>query len=178
MANEMDSLCTVLFFDEIDALGQSRGASGVSSAQQSHGNDGCSRRVLAELLLQLNRLSSFDGERPGSVGQSENQEQYNEDNESYVDESFDCVKEQARIIVVAATNRPQDCDSALIRRFGVRVLVDLPSLKDRKTLLIRHLEGIFHTITEEQLTSLARRTEGWTGSDLEGLSREAAVSKH
>jgi SpoVK/Ycf46/Vps4 family AAA+-type ATPase len=65
----LESKCAVIFFDEIDALGQSRDGS------RGGEGDGCSRRVLAELLLQLtfvaaqkNRLSRFADQRTDSNG--------------------------------------------------------------------------------------------------------------
>ena len=118
MAYDVDSRCTVLFFDEIDALGQSRGTCGKPSSQQSNGSDACSRRVLAELLIQLNRLNSADGDGIRGEGR------YDGDNDSCFDRTYGSTiddanhqdsdggevpeKNQARLIVVAATNRPGD----------------------------------------------------------------------
>ncbi|KAL7460191.1 hypothetical protein ACHAXS_000654 [Conticribra weissflogii] len=81
-----------------------------------------------------------------------------------------------RVIVVAATNRPEDCDPALLRRFAVRVLVGLPSRKDRKNIIKRLLADVDHTITTSQLDGLALATEGWSGSDLESMTREAVMA--
>ena len=186
MAYDVDSRCTVLFFDEIDALGQSRGTCGTPATKQSNGGDSCSRRVLAELLIQLNRLNSSDGEGLRGEGR------YDGDNDSCCNHAYCSTmddanqldsggdempeKDEARLIVVAATNRPEDCDPALIRRFGIRVLVGPPSKRDRRKILELHLKGIDHNITKDQIEFLAKRTAGWTGSDLEALSREAAVS--
>ena len=50
-------------------------------------------------------------------------------------ECADSSERQVRIVVVAATNRPEDCDPALVRRFGVRVMVGLPTLPDRKNIV-------------------------------------------
>ena len=81
-----------------------------------------------------------------------------------------------RVIVVAATNRPEDCDPALLRRFAVRVLVALPSKRDRKKIIRRLLVDVAHSITSVQLEALARSTEGWSGSDLESMTREAVMA--
>lgn len=186
----MESKTAVLFFDEIDAIGQSRGHPSVSpSASLGGGGDVCSRRVLAELLIQLNRLNSrgrpSDGVQDmGSTGLGRNassptaavavdvgndvslQQQVENQNES----------PQVRVIVVAATNRPEDCDPALIRRFSVRVFVGPPSHRDRKRLLFRFLDGIEHSISRKELDEIAVATNGWSGSDLESLAREAAMA--
>ncbi len=81
-----------------------------------------------------------------------------------------------RIIVIAATNRPEDCDPALLRRFAIRVLVGLPCQRDRRKIIHRLLGNIEHTLTTEQLNDLALATEGWSGSDLESVAREAVMA--
>ena len=80
-------------------------------------------------------------------------------------------KSKARVIVIAATNRPEDCDPALLRRFAVRVLIGLPTQRDRKRMVRRLLLNIDHNITSKELDDIAIATEGWSGSDLESLSR-------
>jgi SpoVK/Ycf46/Vps4 family AAA+-type ATPase len=81
----------------------------------------------------------------------------------------------AHIIVVAATNRIEDCDSALLRRFGIQLEVSLPSRKDREKMLHRHLKGIDHIVGKNEMKSLAMMTEQWSGSALENLAREACM---
>ena len=81
-----------------------------------------------------------------------------------------------RVIIVAATNRPEDCDPALLRRFAVRVLVGLPTKKDRKKIIKRLLSDVEHGITSSQLNELATSTDGWSGSDLESMTREAVMA--
>jgi SpoVK/Ycf46/Vps4 family AAA+-type ATPase len=181
-ASLVESKCAVLFFDEIDALGQSRGGS--QSGQAPGTTDPSSRRVLAELLIQLNRINVSHG-RNDSSHLAENAEDEMSACSS-IDEHLESENENsrvphsdkanARIVVVAATNRPEDCDPALLRRFSVRVMVGLPSRRDRKKILSRYLANIHHTVSSEQLDSLSLETEGWTGSDLESLTREAAMA--
>ena len=169
MAHDMDSKCAVLFFDEIDALGQSRGAGaggGTSSSRPSGaggvgGAEGSSRKVLAELLIQMTRLNTTNGL---TVHETTEEADDPEPTDPCVDQTYDediregqdqeivdvnttdqlpdeencsmatsddsevpsmneaedhrsparCKKETAsvRVIVVAATNRPEDCDPA------------------------------------------------------------------
>jgi SpoVK/Ycf46/Vps4 family AAA+-type ATPase len=188
----MESRCTVLFFDEIDALGQSRGVSGMPSSEQSGGGgDVSSRRLLAELLIQLNRINSSNGSiSDDDHGGGEDDQYPVGDEESsvdtvYQDHDYDAAsihqdegpqRNRARVIVVAATNRPEDCDPALVRRFAVRVCVGLPSNRDRKKILNRYLGDVAHNITRSQLDGVAAMTDGWSGSDLESLTREAAMA--
>lgn len=80
------------------------------------------------------------------------------------------------IIILAATNRPDVLDPALLRpgRFDRRILVPYPVLKDREEILKVHLRG--KTIAEDVDTGvLARQTPGFVGADLRNLCNEAAL---
>ena len=80
----MESKCAVVFFDEIDALGQSRVTSdneGGGVASQGAGGDNSSRRVLAELLIQMTRLAT-NGDGYESDSEAEDKEEGYGDEES------------------------------------------------------------------------------------------------
>jgi len=227
-ASKMESKCAVVFFDEIDALGRSRVDEDSGKMSQA-GGDNSSRRVLAELLIQMTELSndndneeedvdgeeeyggydadgdSFSGRSTISTGIYDQQQRNNDmqtsialgtqvsadteqhqlhsscttpnrlfgDNRNHTDNQQ---QPKPRVIVVAATNRPEDCDPALLRRFAVRVLVGLPTRKDRKKIIKRLLVDVEHSITSSQLNELALATEGWSGSDLESMTREAVMA--
>lgn len=248
LARRMESRCCVVFFDEIDALGVSRGNSDMNgdcgndlrfscSGGGGGGGESSSRRVLAELLIQLTNLANeakqmgskivSNGHRgedevfwtnesedlqctrdennhcsgnvtPETVHTSDNQDGFectfrkrfssvrSDDSvdESYINQTFqegsyerdeDDEGNPPRIIVIAATNRPEDCDPALLRRFAIRVLVGLPSERDRRKIISRLLVNIDHNLTPDALKQLAKDTEGWSGSDLESVSREAVM---
>lgn len=188
-AKKMESQCTVVFFDEVDALGRSRVDEGSGGESQS-GGDHSSRRVLAELLIQMTNLSNMNTEEESGESEEEEEE---EDYDGYCgdntfayqstlsttgsegvaqarnaedDDNNNKVHTKPRVIVVAATNRPEDCDPALLRRFAVRVLVGLPTKNDRKKIIKRLLKDVDHNVTADQLDELADATEGWSGSDL------------
>lgn len=255
MAQEMESRCAVVFFDEIDALGMSR-ESGSSpggslspgpSCGSDHGGgaggmDTCSRRVLAELLIQLTRVNDLNGnltmdeigehidetdvmsdteidhgdvsklyyskhpfaapreedgvspfdridDEIGATGDncskatggdeikcSEPRDTIECNVETFGEAELGEGKQEVRIIVVAATNRPEDCDNALIRRFSVRAKVGLPVERDRMRIVKRFLEGIEHTLSKADFRSLASATDEWSGSDLESLTRDAVMA--
>jgi cell division protease FtsH len=82
-----------------------------------------------------------------------------------------------RVIVLAATNRPDILDPALLRpgRFDRRVILDLPDRNDREAILKIHSEG---KILEKNvdLTRVAARTPGFSGADLANLMNEAAIA--
>ena len=80
------------------------------------------------------------------------------------------------VIVIAATNRPDILDSALLRpgRFDRQVLVDAPDVKGREEILKVHAKG--KPLAEDvRLDVLAKTTVGFTGADLENLMNEAAL---
>ncbi|OGL88984.1 cell division protein FtsH, partial [Candidatus Uhrbacteria bacterium RIFCSPLOWO2_02_FULL_51_9] len=80
------------------------------------------------------------------------------------------------VIVIAATNRPDVLDPALLRpgRFDRRVTLDHPDIKERQEILIIHAKGK-HFADEVSLRKVAERTPGFTGADLSNLLNEAAI---
>jgi cell division protease FtsH len=80
------------------------------------------------------------------------------------------------IIVVAATNRPDILDPALLRpgRFDRRVVLDRPDIKGRKEILAVHVRGK-PLARDVDLDVLARRTPGFVGADIENMVNEAAI---
>ena len=80
------------------------------------------------------------------------------------------------VILIAATNRPDVLDPALLRpgRFDRHVSVPNPDLKDREEILKVHARGV-KTSTAVDLTVIARRTPGFVGADLANLVNEAAL---
>jgi cell division protease FtsH len=126
---------TIVFIDEIDAVGRSRGA-GLGG-----GND-----EREQTLNQL--LSEMDG--------------------------FDRTD---LVVVIAATNRPDELDPALLRpgRFDRRILVDRPELAARRAILDVHTKGK-PLAPDVDLQTVAQNTPGFSGADLANLVNEAALS--
>ncbi|UCF10065.1 MAG: ATP-dependent zinc metalloprotease FtsH [Candidatus Bipolaricaulota bacterium] len=80
------------------------------------------------------------------------------------------------VIILAATNRPDVLDSALLRpgRFDRRVVIPAPAMKEREAILKVHMRG--KKIADDiDLGVLARRTGGWVGAHLRNLCNEAAL---
>ena len=84
--------------------------------------------------------------------------------------------EDSTIIVLAATNRPEILDPALLRpgRFDRQVLVDRPDLKGRDAILNIHAKEV-KLADEVDLRAIATRTPGFAGADLANLVNEAAL---
>lgn len=125
---------SIIFVDEIDSIGRSRGA-GVGGGHDER----------EQTLNQL--LSELDGFEP-----SEN------------------------VIVIAATNRPDILDKALLRpgRFDRQITIDLPSQDSRVDILKIHARNKpLHKNID--LNTVARSTPGFSGADLENLLNEAAL---
>jgi cell division protease FtsH len=80
------------------------------------------------------------------------------------------------VIIMAATNRPDVLDPALVRpgRFDRQVVVDRPDLKGREEILRVHARGVALS-SDVELHTIAARTPGFTGADLENVVNEAAL---
>jgi len=89
---------------------------------------------------------------------------------------LDGMSDNSGIIVIAATNRPDVLDPALLRpgRFDRQITVSLPDLKGREAILKVHARN--KKLAENvDLSALARRTPGFSGADLENVLNEAAI---
>ncbi len=126
---------SIIFIDEIDAIGKSRAASG------NFGGNDEREQTLNQLLAEMD---GFGTDTP--------------------------------IIILAATNRPEILDPALMRpgRFDRQVLVDKPDFEGRKQILNVHVKGI-KLDPKADLEELARLTAGLAGADLANIINEAAL---
>ena len=79
-----------------------------------------------------------------------------------------------RVVVIASTNRPFDLDEAVLRRLPRRIMVDLPDLPTRREILAVTLRDN-RISAEVNLTVLAEQLEGYSGSDIKEVCREAVV---
>ena len=89
---------------------------------------------------------------------------------------MDGFEENSKVILIAATNRPDVLDPALLRpgRFDRQIAVDRPDLKGREAILQVHAKG--KPLSDEvKLVNYARRTPGFTGADLANVLNEAAL---
>lgn len=127
---------SIIFIDEIDAIGKSRAAGGMIS-----GNDE-REQTLNQLLAEMDGFGS----------------------------------ENSPVIVLAATNRPEVLDSALLRpgRFDRQVLVDEPDFNGRVEILKVHIKAI-KIGRDVDLQEIARLTAGLAGADLANIINEAAL---
>ena len=124
----------IIFIDEIDAVGRSRGA-GLGG-----GNDE-REQTLNQLLVEMDGFDTNEG-----------------------------------VIIIAATNRPDVLDPALLRpgRFDRQVVVSNPDIVGREAILKVHIKKI-NTGPDVKLRTIARGTPGFSGADLANLCNESAL---
>ncbi|MBQ2758120.1 MAG: ATP-dependent zinc metalloprotease FtsH [Clostridia bacterium] len=128
------SPASIIFIDEIDAVGRHRGA-GLGGGHDER------EQTLNQLLVEMDGFGSHEG-----------------------------------IIVIAATNRPDILDPALLRpgRFDRQITVDAPDVKEREAILQVHVRKKPLEATVD-LAVVAKKTAGFTGADLANLLNEAAL---
>ena len=125
---------SIIFIDEIDAIGRTRGA-GLGSGHDERD------QTLDQLLSEMDGFDRHD-----------------------------------LVVVIAATNRPDVLDPALLRpgRFDRRIVVDLPEVGARRAILGVHVRGK-PIASDVDLDQLAEVTPGFSGADLANLVNEAAL---
>jgi SpoVK/Ycf46/Vps4 family AAA+-type ATPase len=80
------------------------------------------------------------------------------------------------VVVIAATNRVEDLDEAVVRRFECKIYVGVPNLADRRKMLDFFLSGVDWELSDHELHEVSMMTESWSGSEIESLCREAAMA--
>ncbi len=125
---------SILFIDEIDAIGRERGA-GIGGGHDER------EQTLNQILVEM-----------------------------------DGFERDTRVIVIAATNRPDILDPALLRpgRFDRRIVLDLPDIQEREEILKIHVRDK-KLANDVNLREIAERTPGFSGADLANLANEAAI---
>ncbi|KAL0904937.1 hypothetical protein M5K25_027101 [Dendrobium thyrsiflorum] len=79
------------------------------------------------------------------------------------------------VIVIGATNKPQELDDAVLRRLVKRIYIPLPDQSVRRLLFKNKLKGQAFSLPNADLDRLVKDTEGYSGSDLQALCEEAAM---
>eukprot|EP01062_Namystynia_karyoxenos_P034788 TRINITY_DN25472_c3_g1_i1.p1 TRINITY_DN25472_c3_g1~~TRINITY_DN25472_c3_g1_i1.p1 ORF type:complete len:717 (+),score=235.51 TRINITY_DN25472_c3_g1_i1:78-2228(+) len=80
-----------------------------------------------------------------------------------------------RILIVGATNRPQELDEAARRRMEKRLYIPLPNSAARRALVAHLLKGERHELSETDIEKVAKKTEGYSGADMRIVCREACM---
>ncbi|XP_007423490.1 fidgetin-like protein 1 [Python bivittatus] len=80
-----------------------------------------------------------------------------------------------RILVVGATNRPQEIDEAARRRLVKRLYIPLPEASARKQIVSRLMSKEHCSLTEEEIDLIVKKSDGFSGADMTQLCREASL---
>ncbi|XP_020282881.1 fidgetin-like protein 1 [Pseudomyrmex gracilis] len=83
--------------------------------------------------------------------------------------------EEDRVLIVGATNRPQELDEAARRRLVKRLYVPLPELDARKQIINNLLASVRHNLDQESVTRIAEKSAGYSGADMANLCKEASM---
>ncbi|GJN34836.1 hypothetical protein PR202_gb23535 [Eleusine coracana subsp. coracana] len=126
---------------------------------------------LSPAVIFIDEVDSLLGKR-GSSGEHEAMRKMK--NEFMINWDGLRTKEQERVLVLGATNRPFDIDEAVIRRFPRRLMVGLPDASNRENIL-RVILSKEELATDVDFESLANMTDGYSGSDLKNLCVTAAM---
>ena len=70
---------------------------------------------------------------------------------------------EVRVVVIGATNRPEELDEAVRRRFVKRIYIPLPDNESRRQLFKNLLKNIAHSVREDDLDSLVKLTDEYSG---------------
>jgi len=127
----------------------------------------------APAILFIDEIDAVGRQRGAGLGGG-NDEREQTLNQILVE--LDGFDRDTRVIVLAATNRPDILDPALLRpgRFDRRVVLDLPDLNDREAILKIHAQGKI-IASSVDLRKVAVRTPGFSGADLANLMNEGAI---
>ncbi|KAH0283774.1 AAA-domain-containing protein, partial [Aureobasidium sp. EXF-3399] len=138
---------SIIFVDEIDSLLSARGGSSEHEA---------TRRIKTEFLIQWSDLAKAAAGKETSEKDKER-------------------GDASRVLVLAATNLPWAIDEAARRRFVRRQYIPLPEDWVRKLQLTTLMAAQKHNISDEHLDELVYLTEGFSGSDITALAKDAAM---
>jgi cell division protease FtsH len=130
----------------------------------------------APALIFLDEIDTIGKGRGGAMGAGFGGHDEREQTLNQLLVEMDGFDSSKGVIIMAATNRPDVLDPALIRpgRFDRQVVVDRPDLRGREEILRVHARGVALD-PDVQLRTVASRTPGFTGADLENVVNEAAL---
>jgi cell division protease FtsH len=130
----------------------------------------------APALIFLDEIDTIGKGRAGAMGAGFGAHDEREQTLNQLLVEMDGFDSSKGVIIMAATNRPDVLDPALVRpgRFDRQVVVDRPDLRGREEILRVHARGVALD-PDVQLRTIASRTPGFTGADLENVVNEAAL---
>lgn len=131
-------------------------------------------RQKAPCIIFIDELDAIGRARGGPMVMGGHDEREQTLNQLLVE--MDGFDPRTGVVVMAATNRPEILDKALLRagRFDRQIVVDKPDLKDREEILKIHVQNL-KLAKDVDLKVVAQRTPGFVGADLANIANEAAI---
>ncbi|KAG1703126.1 hypothetical protein DVH05_008038 [Phytophthora capsici] len=83
--------------------------------------------------------------------------------------------QEDRILIMGATNLPQELDEAIVRRLEKRIYVPLPDASSREGLVLHLLGSQKYSLSSKDIKNIVKATEGYSGSDLKAVCKDAAL---
>ncbi len=133
------------------------------------------RRVVAQLLTLLDGMEEADDD--DDEAQQDDASLDRSKDYATSNQTTSTAKYPARVVVLAATNRPNAIDPALRRpgRLDREIEIGIPTAAARGEIIRTLVRPVPHDLTQEQIDDLAGRTHGYVGADLSALVREAGM---
>jgi len=124
----------------------------------------------APCIIFIDEIDAIGKSRDAAMGNDEREQTLNQ-----LLTEMDGVDATKGLIILAATNRPESLDKALLRpgRFDRRIIMELPDLEGRKAILKVHLKDVRHG--DIDLDAVGRTTAGSSGADIVNIVNEAAL---
>ncbi|KAH8403343.1 hypothetical protein KR222_011074, partial [Zaprionus bogoriensis] len=128
-------------------------------------------RVYLSQIIFMDEVDSLLSQRSDNEHESSRRLK----NEFFIQLDGAATNEDDNIIIIGATNRPQELDEAVRRRFVRRLYVPLPAHQARQQIIEKLVQQVHHNLTAAQIQGLAELTEGYSGADMDSLCRYAAM---
>ncbi|GAC93723.1 cell division cycle protein [Pseudozyma hubeiensis SY62] len=166
----------IIIIDEIDALAPRR-EGGTGEGANADGAGEVERRVVAQLLTLLDGMEEADDDDDEDPQQDETALTDSRMEQRSLSKTKKAARVPARVVVLAATNRPNAIDPALRRpgRIDREIEIGIPTAAARGEIIRTLIQPVPHAMTPEQIDDLASRTHGYVGADLSALVREAGM---
>ncbi|KAG8197552.1 hypothetical protein JTE90_007288 [Oedothorax gibbosus] len=135
-------------------------------------------RKRAPCIIYIDEIDAIGRKRSGTGGGGEGVTGEGEQTLNQLLVELDGMATKEGVIMLASTNRPDVLDKALLRpgRFDRHILIDLPTLQERKEIFEHHLKSIVLELSPEKHSDrLAQLTPGFSGADIANVCNEAAL---
>ncbi|XP_034125048.1 fidgetin-like protein 1 isoform X2 [Drosophila guanche] len=120
-------------------------------------------------IIFIDEVDSLLSKRSGN----ENESTLRLKNEFLIHLDGAATNDEQQILVIGATNRPQELDEAVRRRFVRRLYVPLPTKEARQQIIEKIIAQVTHSLSSAEFSELASLTDGYSGADVDSLCRYA-----